>query len=57
MDSRRVITFANTNDQISFRHHVYKKKGHKDIEMKEVLFMAVKKIYEICNIRWDLASK
>ena len=50
-DSKRVITFANHEDYISFRlpiglcfsnyctpyrHHVYKKSGHKEIELKEV---------------------
>ena len=50
-DSKRVITFANHEDYISFRlviglfpsnnltahrHHVYKKSGHKDVELKEV---------------------
>ena len=36
-DSKRVITFANHDDFISFRHHTYKKgEGGKGIEMKEV---------------------
>jgi U3 small nucleolar ribonucleoprotein protein IMP4 len=35
-DSKRVITFANREDYISFRHHVYKKSGAKDVELKEV---------------------
>lgn len=35
-DSRRVLTFANRNDYISFRHHVYRETGHKKIELKEV---------------------
>ncbi|XP_029916713.1 U3 small nucleolar ribonucleoprotein IMP4 isoform X2 [Myripristis murdjan] len=35
-DSRRVITFANQEDFISFRHHTYKKADHKDIELTEV---------------------
>merc|ERR1719488_94826 len=34
-DSKRVVTFANTDDNISFRHHVYSRSG-KDIELKEV---------------------
>jgi U3 small nucleolar ribonucleoprotein protein IMP4 len=33
--SSRIITFSNSNDYISFRHHVYKKTG-KDIELVEV---------------------
>jgi len=36
-DSKRVITFANHDDFISFRHHNIKKvEGGKDIELKEV---------------------
>ncbi|XP_029466576.1 U3 small nucleolar ribonucleoprotein protein IMP4 isoform X2 [Rhinatrema bivittatum] len=35
-DSKRVITFANDNDFISFRHHVYKKVDHRNIELSEV---------------------
>lgn len=34
-DSRRVITFCNRSDVISFRHHVYERKG-KDIELREL---------------------
>lgn len=33
--SSRVMTFSNSNDYISFRHHVFKKDG-KDIELVEV---------------------
>jgi len=46
-DSRRVITFANTNDQISFRHHVYKRTGHKNIDLKEVGPRFEMKLYQI----------
>ncbi|TRY54454.1 hypothetical protein DNTS_023719 [Danionella cerebrum] len=35
-DSKRVITFANAEDFISFRHHTYKKKDHKNVELTEV---------------------
>ena len=34
-DSKRVVTFANTDDNISFRHHVYTKTG-REVELKEV---------------------
>ena len=27
MDTRRIVTFSNDNDHISFRHHVYSKEG------------------------------
>ena len=33
-DSKRVITFSNNDDFISFRHHVFKKTG-REIELKE----------------------
>ncbi|WOK93153.1 U3 small nucleolar ribonucleoprotein IMP4 [Canna indica] len=37
LDSKRIITFANQSDYISFRHHVYEKRGGpKSIELKEV---------------------
>lgn len=36
-DSKRIITFANQSDYISFRHHVYEKQGGpKSIELKEI---------------------
>jgi U3 small nucleolar ribonucleoprotein protein IMP4 len=36
-DSKRLITFANRDDYISFRHHVFEKKGGpKSIDLKEV---------------------
>ncbi|TNN85711.1 U3 small nucleolar ribonucleoprotein IMP4 [Liparis tanakae] len=35
-DSRRVITFANQEDFISFRHHTYKKTDHRNVELTEV---------------------
>ncbi|CAO2189723.1 unnamed protein product [Urochloa humidicola] len=36
-DSKRIITFANRDDYISFRHHVYEKPGGpKSINLKEV---------------------
>ncbi|XP_077630862.1 U3 small nucleolar ribonucleoprotein IMP4 isoform X1 [Crocuta crocuta] len=35
-DSHRVITFANQDDYISFRHHVYRKTDHRNVELTEV---------------------
>lgn len=36
-DTKRIITFANQSDYISFRHHVYDKQGGpKSIELKEI---------------------
>jgi len=46
-DSRRVMTFANRSDVISFRHHVYKKQGHKQVELTEVGPRFEMKLYQI----------
>ena len=46
-DSRRVITFANHDDYISFRHHTYKKVNGKDVELAEVGPRFQLKLYEI----------
>ena len=35
-ESKRVITFGNRNDFISFRHHTYTKKGHKEVALSEI---------------------
>jgi U3 small nucleolar ribonucleoprotein protein IMP4 len=31
-----VMTFANEEDFISFRHHVFVKNSHKDVQLAEV---------------------
>ncbi|CAK9818117.1 U3 small nucleolar ribonucleoprotein protein IMP4 [Anthophora quadrimaculata] len=46
-DSKRIITFANHDDYISFRHHTYKKIHGKDIELTEVGPRFQLKLYEI----------
>merc|ERR1711894_83232 len=46
-ESKRVITFANQDDYISFRHHTYKKEKGKDIELVEVGPRFEMKLYEI----------
>lgn len=46
-DSRRVMTFANRYDIISFRHHVYKKTGHREIELQECGPRFDMKVYQI----------
>lgn len=47
-DSKRVISFANHDDCICFRHHVYKKSERgKEIEMTEVGPRFQLKLYEI----------
>lgn len=35
-DSKRIITFANNDDTISFRHHTYDKSDHKTVELEEI---------------------
>eukprot|EP00761_Pharyngomonas_kirbyi_P013229 gb/GECH01013256.1/.p1 GENE.gb/GECH01013256.1/~~gb/GECH01013256.1/.p1 ORF type:complete len:313 (+),score=99.15 gb/GECH01013256.1/:1-939(+) len=45
-ESRRIMTFANDNDFISFRHHVYKKEGKK-VKLKEVGPRFEMKLYQI----------
>lgn len=46
-ESKRVITFANHDDYICFRHHTYKKLQGKDVEMTEVGPRFQMKLYEI----------
>lgn len=65
-DSRRVITFANTDDFISFRHHTYKKTDHKNVELTEVGPRFEMKLYMIklgtlenentADVEWRLHS-
>jgi len=45
-DSRRVMTFANDDDYISFRHHVYKYED-KELQLKEVGPRFEMKLYKI----------
>jgi len=45
-DSHRVVTFANHDDYIAFRHHMYKK-VNKQIEMTEIGPRFQMKLYEI----------
>lgn len=46
-DSKRVMTFANHDDYISFRHHTYKKGHGKDVELTEVGPRFQLKLFEI----------
>lgn len=36
VDTKRIMTFSNKEDFISFRHHVYKKEDHKTVKLKEL---------------------
>ncbi|KAI4480726.1 hypothetical protein M0802_014080 [Mischocyttarus mexicanus] len=55
-DSKRIITFANHDDYICFRHHTYIKVNGKDIELKEVGPRFQLKLYEIKLGTLDAAS-
>jgi len=65
-EGRRVISFTNLNDFISFRHHIYQKSDHKTIELKEVgprfemrLFKIILGTIEdqnVAEIEWALRS-
>ncbi|XP_044017563.1 U3 small nucleolar ribonucleoprotein protein IMP4 [Aphidius gifuensis] len=46
-DSKRIITFANHDDYISFRHHNYKKLDNRNIDLTEVGPRFQLKLYEI----------
>ena len=46
-DSRRVITFVNNKDYISFRHHTYKLSEGRHIELKEAGPRFKFKLYKI----------
>ncbi|KAL6526163.1 hypothetical protein OROMI_029803 [Orobanche minor] len=47
-DTKRIITFANQSDYISFRHHVYEKHGGpKSIELKEIGPRFEMRLYQI----------
>lgn len=46
-DSKRVVTFANNNDFISFRHHMYSKTSHDDVALHEVGPRFEMRLYQI----------
>lgn len=46
-DSKRVLSFVNQNDFISFRHHVFYKSAPKDVELAEVGPRFELRLYEI----------
>lgn len=54
-ESKRVITFANEDDYISFRHHIYKKTEGK-VELKEVGPRFEMRLYEIKLGTLDIAG-
>jgi U3 small nucleolar ribonucleoprotein protein IMP4 len=46
-DSQRVITLANTNDFISFRHHMYSKESFENVKLHEVGPRFEMRLYQI----------
>ncbi|KAJ6694757.1 U3 SMALL NUCLEOLAR RIBONUCLEOprotein IMP4 [Salix koriyanagi] len=47
-DTKRIITFANQSDYISFRHHIYEKHGGpKSLELKEIGPRFEMRLYQI----------
>ena len=46
-DTKRVITFANDNDFISFRHHMYSKPTHDSVALHEVGPRFEMRLYQI----------
>ncbi|KAJ1976176.1 snoRNA-binding rRNA-processing protein imp4 [Dimargaris verticillata] len=55
-DTKRVMTFANDNDFISFRHHVYQKTSHKEVMLAEVGPRFEMRVYEIRLGTLDIAD-
>lgn len=55
-DSKRVMTFANELDYVSFRHHVFQKTGAKEVELAEVGPRFELKPYQIKLGTVDLAE-
>jgi U3 small nucleolar ribonucleoprotein protein IMP4 len=50
-DSKRLVTFANADDYVSFRHHIYSTpRGSSSIELTEVSRWA-------CTLVWDWVCK
>ena len=46
-DTKRLVTFGNTNDFISFRHHMYSKPSHDKVELHEVGPRFEMRLYQI----------
>lgn len=46
-DTKRVVTFANDNDFISFRHHMYSKPSHDTVSLHEVGPRFEMRLYQI----------
>ncbi|PRQ55095.1 putative anticodon-binding, Brix domain-containing protein [Rosa chinensis] len=53
-DTKRIITFSNEQDYISFRHHIYDKPGGpKSIELKEIGPRFELKLFKRSNRSWQ----
>jgi U3 small nucleolar ribonucleoprotein protein IMP4 len=47
VDSKRVITFSNKEDMVSFRHHTFEKESHKEVGLTEIGPRFEMKLYQI----------
>jgi U3 small nucleolar ribonucleoprotein protein IMP4 len=47
VESKRVITFSNNDDLISFRHHTFEKDTYKTVQLNELGPRFEMKIYQI----------
>lgn len=56
VDAKRIMTFKNQNDYISFRHHIYKKDDHKTVVLKELGPRFEMKPYQIIQGTIDIAK-
>lgn len=54
-DSKRVVTFSNQHDFISFRNHVFQKKG-KEVQLKELGPRFEMRLYQIKLGTMDLKT-
>eukprot|EP00566_Odontella_aurita_P019889 CAMPEP_0113576672 /NCGR_PEP_ID=MMETSP0015_2-20120614/28434_1 /TAXON_ID=2838 /ORGANISM="Odontella" /LENGTH=296 /DNA_ID=CAMNT_0000480149 /DNA_START=9 /DNA_END=899 /DNA_ORIENTATION=- /assembly_acc=CAM_ASM_000160 len=46
-DTRRIVTFSNDNDFISFRHHMYSRTGREEVQLHEVGPRFEMRLYQI----------
>lgn len=47
VESKRLVTFSNKDDMISFRHHTYEKESHKEVNLTEIGPRFEMKLYQI----------
>lgn len=47
VDSKRVVTFSNNNDFVSFRHHSFEKQPPRDVQLSEIGPRFEMRLYQI----------